>query len=369
MRVRAGLLSRRQLCRRIDATTALPSARLPRPPCPTRPGELPCRTGFGTTAFDAPARRPRPGARRPARCSTSATSASCCARCCSCTAVLAIGRAVRRRLGRRPGSPRSRSASGVGAAGGAAVAAGRVRRAAAARRVAAAAGSGWSRSGLGAAQRRAAAPMLAGLAAGDGVSVRRPGWRRRWPAPALAAVMFQWLRLRAQALLPADTTARLAELQSRIRPHFLFNTLNTALALVRRRPGARRGRARGPGRAVPRRARPRAPTSVHAGRGGRTGAALPRDRAGPLRRAACRCSWELDPDAGAARVPPLLLQPLVENAVRHGVEPADDGGTIRVRTRVKLGRARGLDRQQRAGRGRRGPATAWRCATCASGCG
>ena len=38
-------------------------------------------------------------------------------------------------------------------------------------------------------------------------------------------------------------------------------------------------------------------------------------------------------------MPPLLLQPLVENAVRHGVEPADEGGVIRVRTRVKLGRA------------------------------
>jgi two-component system sensor histidine kinase AlgZ len=36
--------------------------------------------------------------------------------------------------------------------------------------------------------------------------------------------------------LPAETAARLAELQSRIRPHFLFNTLNTALALVRLDP-------------------------------------------------------------------------------------------------------------------------------------
>ncbi len=50
-------------------------------------------------------------------------------------------------------------------------------------------------------------------------------------------------------------------------------------------------------------------------------------------------SWELDEGAGAARVPPLLLQPLVENAVRHGVEPAADGGMIRVRTQVKTGRA------------------------------
>jgi len=38
-------------------------------------------------------------------------------------------------------------------------------------------------------------------------------------------------------------------------------------------------------------------------------------------------------------VPPLLLQPLVENAVHHGVEPAPEGGIIRVRTRVRLGRA------------------------------
>ena len=50
-------------------------------------------------------------------------------------------------------------------------------------------------------------------------------------------------------------------------------------------------------------------------------------------------SWDLDEDAGAARVPPLLLQPLVENAVRHGVEPSPDGGVIRIRTRVKRAHA------------------------------
>ena len=48
--------------------------------------------------------------------------------------------------------------------------------------------------------------------------------------------------------------------------------------------------------------------------------------------------WELDEAAGEARVPPLLLQPLVENAVRHGVEPAAEGGTVRIRTR-QAGRA------------------------------
>ena len=53
---------------------------------------------------------------------------------------------------------------------------------------------------------------------------------------AFAAVLYTWLQLRARATLPADTTARLAELQSRIRPHFLFNTLNTAIALARLDP-------------------------------------------------------------------------------------------------------------------------------------
>jgi two-component system sensor histidine kinase AlgZ len=38
-------------------------------------------------------------------------------------------------------------------------------------------------------------------------------------------------------------------------------------------------------------------------------------------------------------VPPLLLQPLVENAVRHGVEPNDSGGRVQIRARVRNGRA------------------------------
>jgi two-component system sensor histidine kinase AlgZ len=47
----------------------------------------------------------------------------------------------------------------------------------------------------------------------------------------------------------------------------------------------------------------------------------------------------LPPELAELPVPPLLLQPLVENAVRHGVEPSPEGGVIRIRTRVKLGRA------------------------------
>ena len=45
-----------------------------------------------------------------------------------------------------------------------------------------------------------------------------------------------------------------------------------------------------------------------------------------------RVQWALDPEANGALLPPLLLQPLVENAVRHGVEPSDKGADVRIST-------------------------------------
>jgi two-component system, LytTR family, sensor histidine kinase AlgZ len=163
-----------------------------------------------------------------------------------------------------------------------------------------------------------------------------------WLAPALAgavlgASMFQWLHLRAQAMLPADTTARLAELQSRIRPHFLFNTLNTALALVRHDP-ARAEAVLEDLAELFRVAISDNHESVSLAEEvelAQRYLAIEQIRFGER----LKIIWELDPAAGSARMPPLLLQPLVENAVRHGIEPADAGGTVRVRTRVKLGRA------------------------------
>jgi two-component system sensor histidine kinase AlgZ len=42
--------------------------------------------------------------------------------------------------------------------------------------------------------------------------------------------------------------------------------------------------------------------------------------------------WVLDPQASLAKLPPMLLQPLVENAVKHGVEPSAMGAQIRIST-------------------------------------
>ena len=58
---------------------------------------------------------------------------------------------------------------------------------------------------------------------------------------ACAGLLAAWLQWREGQRTPADARARLAELQSRIRPHFLFNTLNTAVSLVRTDPARAEG--------------------------------------------------------------------------------------------------------------------------------
>lgn len=154
---------------------------------------------------------------------------------------------------------------------------------------------------------------------------------------ALAAPALGWLEARAQARQPADASARLAELQSRIRPHFLFNALNTAIALVRVEPARAEGVLEDLAElfrvalAEPRAAMRLADEIELA----RRYLAIEQLRFGER----LRVEWQLDAAAGAALMPPLVLQPLVENAVRHGIETAPAGGTIRVATRARRGQA------------------------------
>jgi two-component system sensor histidine kinase AlgZ len=147
---------------------------------------------------------------------------------------------------------------------------------------------------------------------------------------ALAAVLVAGLVMRAKGRMPADTAARLIELQSRIRPHFLFNTLNTAIALVRAEPA-------------------KAETLLedlsdlfrHALMDHGEFVTLEQEISLAQRYLAIeqvrfgerlRISWSLDGAASHAKLPPLLLQPLVENAVRHGVEPSQFGAEVKVST-------------------------------------
>jgi two-component system sensor histidine kinase AlgZ len=146
----------------------------------------------------------------------------------------------------------------------------------------------------------------------------------------LAAALVAALVLRAKGQMPADTTARLSELQARIRPHFLFNTLNSAIALVREDPARAeailedlsdlfRHALVEPGESV---------TLAEEAALARRYLDIEQVRFGER----LRIEWALDPEAGLARVPPLFLQPLVENAVKHGVEPSATGAQVRIST-------------------------------------
>ena len=145
---------------------------------------------------------------------------------------------------------------------------------------------------------------------------------------ALAGAFWAWLDLRARIWQPANASARLAELQSRIRPHFLFNALNTAIALVRADPERAEGVLEDLAELF-RVALADVGSSVSLEDEialARRYLAIEQIRFGQR----LDVQWDIDPRSLGARVPPLVLQPLVENAVRHGIEPAQQGGRLRV---------------------------------------
>jgi len=148
-------------------------------------------------------------------------------------------------------------------------------------------------------------------------------------AGAASALLLGYFRLRVRAYSPALAEARLQALQARIRPHFLFNSLNAVLSLIRRDP-QRAERALedladlfrqliADGRGFVRLADEIALLERYA--------ALEQLRLGER----MRVVWELDGAPSDALLPPMVLQPLLENAVYHGVEPATGASEVVVR--------------------------------------
>ena len=145
----------------------------------------------------------------------------------------------------------------------------------------------------------------------------------------VTALLLGYFRLFSKAYSPALAEARLQALQARIRPHFLFNSLNTVLSLLRRDP-KRAERAledladlfrtlMSEPRQFVRLADEIALLERYA--------ALEQLRLGER----LQITWELDSAPVDALLPPLVLQPLLENAVHHGVEPGTGPGAVLVR--------------------------------------
>jgi two-component system sensor histidine kinase AlgZ len=133
---------------------------------------------------------------------------------------------------------------------------------------------------------------------------------------------------RAQRQLALD--ARLQALQARTNPHFFFNSLNTVACLIAENPELAERTLERIADIVRYALESSAPREVALTRE----LAIVRDYLEvQAARFGARLRWtiELAPDAACALVPPLIVQPLAENAVLHGVASRAQGGEVEVR--------------------------------------
>jgi signal transduction histidine kinase len=149
---------------------------------------------------------------------------------------------------------------------------------------------------------------------------------------ARAEAAFQRERARVEAAEHQFHLAQLKLLEAQIEPHFLYNTLANVISLVDADPAAAKKMV----------------TRLidylrHAARAGGTGEATVGRQIELLQayldlmalRTNARLSYQVEmaPDVAALALPPMLLQPLVENAIKHGLEPKVAGGMVRVGAR------------------------------------
>jgi hypothetical protein len=147
-----------------------------------------------------------------------------------------------------------------------------------------------------------------------------------------ARTLFQFAA--AQASMAAEArgqaaAAHVAALQARMNPHFLFNALNTVAAVVRTNPPAAERLVENLAdvlRTTMRRSGERMSTVGDEVEYVRDCLALEQERLGDR----LRVEWIVEDAVLALPMPPLLLQPLVENALKHGIGSMAEGGTIRI---------------------------------------
>jgi two-component system sensor histidine kinase AlgZ len=178
--------------------------------------------------------------------------------------------------------------------------------------------------------------MLADVVLG-GLASLPPGSRSRHLALALvvAGTLLFYFHLRAKALSPSVINARLQALQARIRPHFLFNSITAVLSLVRADPRRAETALEDMAdlfRVLMSDNRNLVPLADEVNLC-RQYLALEHLRLGNR----LRVEWHLNGMPGDALVPPLVLQPLLENAVYHGIEPMSAPGVVSINIFAKDG--------------------------------
>lgn len=145
----------------------------------------------------------------------------------------------------------------------------------------------------------------------------------------LIALRYFYIRHQWQQQIEAESRARLRALQARIHPHFLFNTLNTIASLIPGQPDQAE-------QAVLDLA-----DLLRSALTDRTSISLAEELELTRRYLAIErlrmgerliVDWQLTEDLPLDMpLPPLVLQPLVENAIRHGLQRLPEGGTLTLR--------------------------------------
>ncbi|HHJ13435.1 MAG TPA: sensor histidine kinase [Gammaproteobacteria bacterium] len=141
-------------------------------------------------------------------------------------------------------------------------------------------------------------------------------------------VQHQWRRQ-----VEAESQARVQALQARIRPHFLFNSLNSIAALTAVEPGRAEQAVQDLAdlfRVTLRDASERVTLAQEIELAQRY-LRMERLRLGER----LQVEWDIDRLPRQRMVPSLILQPLLENAVYHGIETRPEGGTIRIEGRAE----------------------------------
>lgn len=170
------------------------------------------------------------------------------------------------------------------------------------------------------------------------VTSAQPGWehadfllRNLAISAIISAISLRYFYIQycSQQSMQAETTSRIEALQARIRPHFLFNSMNVIASLTRRDP------------VLAESAIEDLAQIFRASLAGASQQVSLRDELEICRsylhieqlRLAERlsCHWQVDEGLEDKRLPSLLIQPLVENAVIHGIEPLAEGGEIKIR--------------------------------------
>jgi two-component system, LytTR family, sensor histidine kinase AlgZ len=153
------------------------------------------------------------------------------------------------------------------------------------------------------------------------------------------AALQHYFELRSRAFSPALSEARLQALQARIRPHFLFNSLNAVLSLIRKEPRQAETALEDLAELfrVSMRDAHDMTTLDEELRFCRQYLSIEKIRLGDRLQVEWDTSGITDDELRSAQIATLMLQPLLENAVNYGVEPSQEPTLIEVKISCSMG--------------------------------